>query len=1691
MQQQLSESLIPLLWCYTIAYWLWNAYNSLLQLELDPPWLQLSSLECTGLVVIVLLFYRSMGGCDWWKYFKFFQNCLQFHLNSKSLLKPSEWDSLLCLGLLDTSCTTSALLMTSLHSSIQAAMCHNQLSLFQYCHAQFMQSLHYRWMCAYLGLHYFVYGPLLGTVSVLLHWLSGFFAVVTRVDPREPSKPNSWWNLLATLPSLCQPPIKDIRFEFDFDPGPLSSALFMCRWRPEHLPWPRPTRPRSKRLEHSQSKHFQLRFRIKYRVLRAPVKKPWLCPIWYQRNPSGLCRRLKTYLKSWWRAPTINTEYVEMFDKATSPNPMLNFLDMANQDELTDNCKLYGLVPDDFRFLLRYGEVNTSSKLTAETMDLSIMSHTLLHNADPLEEFQILKEFESPEFLASVKEITLRKEREAMVASVVAGRDASWALSQPHSATANKAIAYLNQPHSSAVPIVVDTGCSISMTPFKSDFVGPLESAECQEVKGFGNHRSPIQGIGWVEWNIVDVFGKCCTIRTRAYYVPQADIRLFSPQSYFREQNGGNGYFDQNKVIITTKEGVDLNFPYHPCSNLPLMLLRPDPPRAGLSHVDMQLCQKRPNSEHYPRALLSVCDEVNQNITQAQKEALLWHFRLCHANFGWIQTLLRSKRSGEAPIIPPRNKQASSCAHPLCAACQFGKQSRRPANKPGHFSVDSAKEMALKKEKLEVGQRIHGDQYISAVPGRTPVGRGSSAALNQYTGGVLLADSASEFIFLRNQVTLGTGDTLQTKQAFEHFAAQYGVKLQSFRVDNMPFASKEFRADCEAKGQTIDFSGVGAHHQNGVAERALKTITQWARSMMLHSLLHWPEEADASLWPLALEHAVYLWNYMPNIHSGFAPIEIFTGTKLKTHATIMNARVWGCPVYVLDPKLQDGKKIPKWKPRSRLGKFVGYSPEHSTNVGRILNLQTGYVSPQFHVVYDEMFSSVPTIRLEAEAFDAATWQTLVQLGCENTFDSFRDVDPKTGRIAFEDFFQQFLESNSASVDDDDGSEGDGDSTASDETLPVSDPAPPPPKSTPNEGDTPSPISQNEGATSTRSGRQVRRPARFRNALTAQQLLESPRQKIRYGLMEDETLHGLDWSRALTMLKSPESKAILSDAEFDLADGTAEYMHPLTLAARLNDADNPRWEEAMNGPLKEGFWEACEKEIETLKAKDTWDEVDRKPWMNVLPGVWAFKIKRRPSGEAYKLKSRFCVKGCFQQHNIDYFDTNSPVVSWTTVRLMLILSVILKLESKQIDYRAAFVHSDIDLPPDYDLLSDEEKSRVGVFVEMPRGFAKEGKVLKLKKSLYGLKQAPRNWYLHLRTKLENIGLQCQEDVDRCLFISNKVICVLYCDDSILFARDKADIDEVIAKLREAELELDEEGDVAGFLGVHLERHEDGKHITLTQKGLIQKIVEALNLEDQPPVFTPADDVLVKDETGDPPNGTYNYGSVVGMLLYLCGHTRPDIQMAVSQVARFTHCPKRSHELALERIGRYLKSSMDKGMILEPSDTLDIDAFVDADFCGLWKKEERSDSTSVKSRTGFVICLANCPILWKSSLQTRIANSTMEAEYNALSSSMKEVLPLQALIKAIAVKVDLPEVSTVFRTTVWEDNIGCETLANLDPGQHTPRSKWYDISAHWFRSKLKPNKVTVQRIDTSEQRADIFTKPLVRATFERLRRMLIGW
>ena len=354
---------------------------------------------------------------------------------------------------------------------------------------------------------------------------------------------------------------------------------------------------------------------------------------------------------------------------------------------------------------------------------------------------------------------------------------------------------------------------------------------------------------------------------------------------------------------------------------------------------------------------------------------------------------------------------------------------------------------------------------------------------------------------------------------------------------------------------------------------------------------------------------------------------------------------------------------------------------------------------------------------------------------------------------------------------------------------------------------------------------------------------------------------------------------------------------------------------------------------------------------------------------------------------------------------------------------------------------------------------------------------------------------QSKLDPCLFIGPKVICIVYVDDVLFWSPKEEYIYEVGQNLRDQGVELEEEGDAAGFLGVDLSRDPETGQIHLTQAGLIKRIVDALGLDSTVvnPRVTPAErKPLVKDEDGEPPQESYNYASIVGMLLYLAGHTRPDIAYSVSQVARFMFCPKRSHEQALKMIGRYLIGTMDRGMILTPSGQLDIDAYPDADFAGLYGYEDVQDPVCVRSRTGYIIMVANCPILWKSSLQTETATSTMEAEIIALSNCCRELFPIMELVKAIASAIDMrQENSPRMHVTIHEDNSGALILANTLPPQFTPRSKHYAIKTIWFREKIVEYGIDVVAIDTKLQRGDIFTKMPPAAVFEFLRKLIQGW
>jgi hypothetical protein len=360
----------------------------------------------------------------------------------------------------------------------------------------------------------------------------------------------------------------------------------------------------------------------------------------------------------------------------------------------------------------------------------------------------------------------------------------------------------------------------------------------------------------------------------------------------------------------------------------------------------------------------------------------------------------------------------------------------------------------------------------------------------------------------------------------------------------------------------------------------------------------------------------------------------------------------------------------------------------------------------------------------------------------------------------------------------------------------------------------------------------------------------------------------------------------------------------------------------------------------------------------------------------------------------------------------------------------------------------------------------------------------------------------------------MIIFTYVDDCGVCAPSVAAIDAVIDRLRAQGFELSKESDFSEYLGIQFTRDSASHTITMTQPGLIKKIVATCGLTSCNPNRTPqATTALGSDPHGEPMDETWSYSSVVGMMLYLSTNTRPDIAFAVSQVARFSSNPKRSHATAIKTIVRYLAGSTDQGTIITPTNDLRLRCFVDADFAGLHGQEPDSHPSSTKSRTGYIVSFGGCPLVWKSQLQTETALSTFHAEYVALSAAARTVLHLQRLLTELldVLKqhgdspifrahfhedesgphplMSHPSSSPIVQAYFFEDNASAHLLANTQ--RLSTRSRHLNVKWHWFWEQVRNESMVVEKIGTDFQQADYMTKGLSIESFESNRRANQGW
>jgi hypothetical protein len=1158
-----------------------------------------------------------------------------------------------------------------------------------------------------------------------------------------------------------------------------------------------------------------------------------------------------------------------------------------------------------------------------------------------------------------------------------------------------------------------------------------------------------------------------------------------------------------------------------------------------------------------------------QNLSPYQRIKLLIHERCNHKNMKAINHWIRS---GYLPIDPA----VASAPDPICVACQYGKAHRKS------HTTDTA---PITASHDHPGAGVSADQLEAGYPGRLPTTRGLPTT-KRYKYCNILVDHYSKYIFPTFHETIDVSELIKSKTEFQTFAARFNVKIKSIRADNGAYASALFKTACDNDRQDLSFCVVGGHWQNGVAERHIGIITQTARTLLLHAMANWPAVVNEEFWPFAIRHACTFHNASLRYDTKKSPHHMFTGNVAPWK--IDDFRVFGSPVFVLDKKLQDGDSLPKWKARSWMGVYVGHSLAHSGNVPVIYNPQTTHITPQFHVVFDDQFSTV------VSPSNTLTDQHLESLFYKSSWLHKDDYANMEDLHIFETYWSnppplksKLSKSNkrkSTEVQNRDIINTQLNKISVSELAQTSEQAKYSECATNDESAT-----QLENHEKYSERAEIRDATQIDSKTNSEQATYSEHAAINAQTVQNvqaselshvETIEGIQGPNAhhalaciipdttehiandgpnketritqpclastiidhsktrINLVSTPcslpfkELQANLGiHAEVYTAQVSAKDAVPamtthsppcdnfvslLTYTASLSDvsehltaymACNNKEDILTQSQMLKAHdsaeFIACQRtEITGLQQFDVMDieHISNLPAKaKLLSSIWSYRRKRLPNGVLLKHKSRICVNGKEQAFGRDYWETYAPVASWATIRLLMLLSTLLDLKSRQVDYTQAFPQAKLDDP---------------VFMKIPQGWYinSEGILfphsdpryndtshyLRLKRNLYGCKQAARNWFKHLTAGLLKEGFT-QSKTDCCLFLRNDCIIVVYVDDCLIFSKSDDTINNLIKQLSSSFI-LQDEGDVSAFLGVQINKDANTKTIHLTQPGLIQQVINDLGIT----MFgkgkdTPVDSILHADPDGSERLDKWNYRSIIGKLNYLANNTRPDISMAVHQCAKFCSHPKAIHEIAVKRIVRYLLATKDKGLILKPSMSLTLDMFVDADFAGMWHKEYSALRDNVLSRTGFVITFCGCPITWCSKLQTEIVLSTTESEYIALSTGTRELLPLRRILEDIhrhsfiniATSSSTPSsTSPIPPSKVYEDNNACIVLATTET-HFKPRTKHISLKYHHFHDQIRNGNLQIIRVDINSNIADIFTKPLSKLKFHTIRHLLMGW
>ncbi|GJT67612.1 putative ribonuclease H-like domain-containing protein [Tanacetum coccineum] len=481
-------------------------------------------------------------------------------------------------------------------------------------------------------------------------------------------------------------------------------------------------------------------------------------------------------------------------------------------------------------------------------------------------------------------------------------------------------------------------------------------------------------------------------------------------------------------------------------------------------------------------------------------------------------------------------------------------------------------------------------------------------------------------------------------------------------------------------------------------------------------------------------------------------------------------------------------------------------------------------------------------------------------------------------------------------------------------------------------------------------------------------------------------------------------------------------------------------------LQDDSWvQAMQEELLQFKLQQVWVLVDLPHGMKVIGTKWVYRNKRDERGVVVRNKARLVAQGYTQEEGIDYDEVFAPVARIEAIRLFLAFASFMGFIVYQMDVKSAFLYGTID----------EE-----VYVSQPPGFVDPDhpkKVYKVVKALYGLHQAPRAWYATLSTFLEKHGYK-RGTIDKTLFIKRDkkdiMLVQVYVDDIIFGSTKKSWCDEFEA-LMKSRFQMSSMGELTFFLGLQVKQNKEG--IFISQDKYVAEILKKFDLVSVKTAITPMETkvALTKDEEAVDVD-VHLYRSMIGSLMYLTA-SRPDIMYAVCVCSRFQVTPKTSHLNAVKRIFKYLKGKPNLGLWYPRESPFDLEAFSDSDYGG--------SNLDRKSTTGGCQFLGQRLISWQCKKQTIVATSTTEAEYVAAANCCGQVLWVQNQL--------LDYGFNFMNTKIHIDNESTICIVK-NPVYHS-KTKHIEIRHHFIRDCYEKKLISVEKIHTDLNVADLLTKP----------------